>query len=125
MHNTNSETVGISVTVDGKDWSHVPSLANSAPGDCVFALTQTPDGKSVVEFGDGIQGAELPTGSAIEVTYRSGAGAAGNQVTVRLERTKSHPTLDQALWVAIRNRTRAISFEFHEQSDSIPRLERD
>lgn len=34
---------------------------------------------------------------------------AGN-VGVRLERTRVHPTLDQALWVAIRNRTHAIGF---------------
>jgi len=27
----------------------------------------------------------------------------------------AHPTIDQALWVAIRNRTRAIRFEFHER----------
>lgn len=31
-------------------------------------------------------------------------------VGVTLERTKSDPTLDQALWVAIRNRTHAINF---------------
>lgn len=31
-------------------------------------------------------------------------------VRIRLERTRSDSTLDQALWVAIRNRTRAISF---------------
>ncbi len=32
-------------------------------------------------------------------------------VAVRLQRTASDPTLDQALWVAIRNRTRALSFD--------------
>jgi hypothetical protein len=34
----------------------------------------------------------------------------GGKVGVSLERTAAHHTLDQALWVAIRNRTRAISF---------------
>ncbi len=34
----------------------------------------------------------------------------GGHVGVRLERTRVHPTRDQALWVAIRNRTYAISF---------------
>ena len=34
----------------------------------------------------------------------------GGRVGVALERTAVPPTLDQALWVAIRNRTRAISF---------------
>jgi hypothetical protein len=32
------------------------------------------------------------------------------RIDARLHRTFSHPTLDQALWVAIRNRTHAISF---------------
>jgi len=34
----------------------------------------------------------------------------GGQLGVALQRTAAHHTLDQALWVAIRNRTRAISF---------------
>ena len=36
-------------------------------------------------------------------------------VDVRLHRTATDPTLDQALWVAIRNRTHAISFERYRQ----------
>jgi hypothetical protein len=36
-------------------------------------------------------------------------------VSVRLHRTASYPTLDQALWVAIRNRTRAISFGRYQE----------
>jgi hypothetical protein len=31
-------------------------------------------------------------------------------IGVRLERTRVDPTLDQALWIAIRNRTHAIGF---------------
>src|SRR5262249_28168953 len=34
----------------------------------------------------------------------------GGQLGIALQRTAAHHTLDQALWVAIRNRTRAISF---------------
>ena len=34
----------------------------------------------------------------------------GGRLGVALQRTAAHHTLDQALWVAIRNRTRAISF---------------
>jgi hypothetical protein len=34
----------------------------------------------------------------------------GGQLGVALQRTAAHHTLDQALWIAIRNRTRAISF---------------
>ena len=34
----------------------------------------------------------------------------GGHIGVRLERTRVHPTRDQALWIAIRNRTHAIGF---------------
>jgi hypothetical protein len=49
-----------------------------------------------------------------DVTVVSGeVGVHGNvrgDVDVRLHRTATQPTLDQSLWVLIRNRTRAISF---------------
>jgi hypothetical protein len=35
----------------------------------------------------------------------------GGHIRVTMDRTSSDPTLDQALWVAIRNRTHAISFD--------------
>jgi len=41
--------------------------------------------------------------------------AIGGRVGVTLERTLSHPTRDQALWVAIRNRTAAIGFVPYQQ----------
>ncbi|WP_433968358.1 hypothetical protein [Tunturiibacter gelidiferens] len=39
----------------------------------------------------------------------------GGQVGVTLHRTSSDPTLDQALWVAIRDRTQAISFNRYRE----------
>ncbi len=36
-------------------------------------------------------------------------------MNIRLQRTASDPTLDQALWVAIRNRTRAMSFGRYQE----------
>jgi hypothetical protein len=61
--------------------------------------------------------------------------AISGNVGVTLNRTASEPTLDQALWVAIRNRTQAISFNRYrefinrvlrwEENDRIPdRIER-
>ena len=50
--------------------------------------------------------AKLPVGR--------GVGAC-NTVTVIFQRAATHPTVDQAFWVAIRNRTHAISFEFGER----------
>src|SRR6202042_548496 len=36
-------------------------------------------------------------------------------IRIRLHRTESFPTCDQALWVAIRNRTHAISFGRYQE----------
>jgi hypothetical protein len=45
----------------------------------------------------------------------NGRVALQEPVGVRLHRTASDPTLDQALWVAIRNRTRAMSFARYQE----------
>jgi hypothetical protein len=104
--------------VNGKPWQLVASLADSGPRDRVFALTQTADGNTAIQFGNGVKGARPPAVGEITVGYRSGAGRQHAEVSVRLHRTASDPTLDQALWVAIRNRSRAISFEFRERLTS-------
>jgi hypothetical protein len=59
--------------------------------------------------------AEIPVLAAPLNTIRGDVNVDGRvalrePVGVRLLRTQSDPTLDQALWVAIRNRTRALSF---------------
>ena len=115
MRNTISRTFGVTVTVDGKRWRLVSSLAGSGPRDREFAVVQTAGGKTVVQFGDGVHGARPPVGGTITVRCRNGAGASGNSTTVVVQRTAGKPTLDQALWVAIRNRSHAISFEFRER----------
>ncbi len=66
----------LQITVDGISWTEVGSFYGQAPGALVFTVTQAGDGTSVVRFGDGIQGARLPTGSQVVARYRYGAGAA-------------------------------------------------
>jgi hypothetical protein len=115
MHTTDAKTFGVTVTVDGKRWQLVPSLTGSGPRAREFTVVRTAGGKTVVEFGDGVHGAQPPVGSKVTVRYRSGGGAEGNTTTVVLQRAATDPTVDQALWVVIRNRTRAISLEFRER----------
>jgi hypothetical protein len=106
-----SKTANVSVTVNGKPWQLVSNLADSGQRDRVFTVGRTSGGKTVARFGDGIHGARPPVRGTITIDYRSGSGPAGNAVTVVFQMV-ARPTIDQALWVAIRNRTRAISFEF-------------
>jgi hypothetical protein len=50
-----------------------------------------------------------------DIQMVSGDVAIRGPVSVQLHRTASDPTLDQSLWVAIRNRTRAISFSRYQE----------
>ena len=66
----------LQVAVDGIYWTEAPTFYGSQPQDQIFVVSQLPDGSSRVRFGDGLNGARLPTGSAVVATYRTGAGAA-------------------------------------------------
>jgi hypothetical protein len=106
----------VTVTVNGKPWRLVSDLADSGPSDRDFTVSQSADGQTVVKFGDDVHGALPPAGSEIAVRYKSGGGAGGNTVTVTMERKASDPGPDQALWIALRNRTHAIWFEFSREN---------
>jgi hypothetical protein len=63
--------------VEGVSWAEVGSLYGEGTAE-VYAVRLAPDGGLTVEFGDGVQGARLPTGRNIVTTsYRVGGGTAG------------------------------------------------
>ena len=67
--------------VDELSWAEVPSLYGQ-DGAQVFAVQLEPDGGLTVEFGDGEQGARLPTGkNNVTSTYRVGGGTSGEVET--------------------------------------------
>jgi hypothetical protein len=69
----------LQVTVNGAAWTEVPSLYNQPPNAQVFATMNQPGGKTTVLFGDGVEGALLPTGqSNLIANYAVGLGSAGN-----------------------------------------------
>ncbi len=69
----------LQVTVNGAAWTEVPSLYDQAPAAQVFETINLPSGAAEVQFGDGVEGATLPTGqNNIIANYRVGIGAAGN-----------------------------------------------
>src|SRR5262249_21880623 len=69
----------INVRVDGVDWSAVPSLYGQGPSASVYTTFNQADGTTDVRFGDGVEGALLPTGqSNVQATYRIGSGLSGN-----------------------------------------------
>jgi len=60
-------------------WSEVPSLYGRGPRERVYTLRQDDNGKTTIRFGDGIEGARLPSAqNNVRLTYRKGIGRAGN-----------------------------------------------
>jgi len=69
----------LQVEANGMSWAEVPSLYGEDPSQQVFEILNQSDGTADVTFGDGVEGALLPTGqSNIVANYRIGLGSSGN-----------------------------------------------
>lgn len=68
----------VSVLVNHQAWVQVLSMAAAASTDGTFVVKTFTTGETVVQFGDNVFGAAIPTEALIEVTYRTGGGRAGN-----------------------------------------------
>ena len=69
----------LQVSANGVAWTLVPTLYDQAATAPVFATLDLPGGAAAIQFGDGVEGATLPTGqSNIQAKYRVGLGSAGN-----------------------------------------------
>ncbi|MGH7527761.1 MAG: hypothetical protein ACREMX_13780 [Gemmatimonadales bacterium] len=79
------------VWVDEVEWREVPALYGRGPNDRVFITRRDGEGKTWIQFGDGITGARLPTGQRnVRALYRRGIGTAGilkaGQIDLLLDR---------------------------------------
>jgi hypothetical protein len=69
----------LDVRVDGVLWREAQTLSELGPQDRAYLLRQDDDARTTVQFGDGVHGARLPSGSLnVTARYRVGLGAAGN-----------------------------------------------
>ncbi|MFT3770699.1 MAG: hypothetical protein QM820_35185 [Minicystis sp.] len=65
----------VRILVNGSAWSEVDSFVDQKPGARVFVTREDDEGKTHVLFGDGVNGARLPTGKGnVVASYRYGAG---------------------------------------------------
>jgi hypothetical protein len=65
----------LAVRVNGIAWTEVRSFYGQQPGATVYTTRDLPDGRTEVRFGDGVDGARLPSGSAnVIADYRYGSG---------------------------------------------------
>ena len=68
----------LEVRVDGVKWAEVARLYGSEPTDEQYLIRHADDGTVALVFGDGVQGARLPTGvENVVAAYRSGIGSPG------------------------------------------------
>jgi Baseplate J-like protein len=69
----------LEVRVNGVGWMPVASLSGESGSSQVCATLDQPGGATTVLFGDGVEGALLPTGqNNVQANYRIGSGSAGN-----------------------------------------------
>jgi predicted phage baseplate assembly protein len=64
------------VFVNGVAWQEVPSFFDQPPAAAIFVTREDESNKTHVQFGDGVNGARLPSGTGnVIATYRIGSGA--------------------------------------------------
>lgn len=68
----------VEVTVNGRQWEEVESVATSNVDAEVYQVKTLSTGQTVVKFGDGTFGKIVPTNATVVVTYRVGGGSQGN-----------------------------------------------
>lgn len=68
----------VSVNVNGEAWSEIRALAGAASDDSVFQVKTFASGQTLVTFGDGTFGRQIPSEASVMVSYRVGGGVSGN-----------------------------------------------
>jgi hypothetical protein len=88
----------IALTVNGLPWTEVQSFYNQSANAQVFVSWQDSNQATHLDFGDGVNGALLPTGSNnIVATYRYGGGASSPPAGKLTVIAKSYPGLQSVV----------------------------
>ncbi|MCW3097922.1 MAG: hypothetical protein JWL77_3540 [Chthonomonadaceae bacterium] len=74
-HASGGLRAALEIRVNGILWMPVCNLWGASADARVYALTSDEAGQTRVTFGDGVQGARLPTGAPVTAVYRVGSGA--------------------------------------------------
>jgi hypothetical protein len=93
---TSSDPAGgsstLAVRVNDLLWEEVPSLYARAPDERVYTTELGESGTTTVRFGNGKQGARLPTGNNnVRAVYRKGIGLGGMVAAGRLSQLMTRP----------------------------------
>lgn len=95
----------LEVRVGGVRWEEVPSLYGQAPAARVYTVRLDDAARTTLTFGDGVNGARLPSGQEnVTATYRTGLGLAGEvqagQLTLLMTRPYGIDGVDNPLAAA-------------------------
>lgn len=82
----------LEVYVNDIRWREVESLAQLSPTDRCFVTYTNNDGNTTIIFGNGVNGARLPTGvENIKAVYRTGIGKGGNVTAGQINQLAMQP----------------------------------
>ncbi|WP_266168807.1 putative baseplate assembly protein [Dyella subtropica] len=82
----------LQVWVNNLQWHEAPNLLSSGPADRAFVSRANASGQTIVQFGNGIDGARPPTGQMnIRAIYRKGIGSAGMVAAGQLSQPLDRP----------------------------------
>ena len=82
----------LEIRADGLLWHRADAFTGRGPTERIYVLDTAVDGRSTVTFGDGVNGARLPTGHEnVRARYRFGTGAAGDVAANRITQAVTRP----------------------------------
>ncbi|MDZ4832028.1 MAG: baseplate J/gp47 family protein, partial [Phycisphaerae bacterium] len=82
----------LEVRVADERWLEVSTLVGRGPTDHVYTSARSRDGRTTVSFGDGVEGARLPTGTnSVRARYRKGVGLSGNVKAEQISQLMTKP----------------------------------
>ncbi|MDB5979770.1 MAG: hypothetical protein JWQ69_785 [Pseudomonas sp.] len=82
----------LEVRINDVLWTENPTLYQTASDARRYSTAQDDNGVTTLQFGDGVEGARLPSGhSNVRVHYRKGLGAGGNVAAGKLTTLLSRP----------------------------------
>jgi hypothetical protein len=88
----------IALTVNGLPWTEVPSFYGQPASAQIFVARQDANQNTYIDFGDGVNGALVPTGTNnIVATYRYGGGASSPAAGKLTVVAKSFPGLQSVV----------------------------
>ncbi|WP_374943164.1 putative baseplate assembly protein [Sphingomonas sp.] len=82
----------VAIRVEDIAWTRADSFVDRGAGERIYTETARADGTTLIRFGDGREGARLPTGTLnIDAVYREGLGISGNLIAGQVSQLADRP----------------------------------